>query len=92
MQASKNERLSIRIPSPVKSLLLTAATARHKTLSDFVLDIAMREAETVLSEQRVFALSDKAWEEFQTALDQPPQTHPRMQKLLQEPSVFDEQP
>jgi uncharacterized protein (DUF1778 family) len=89
MPPSRNERLSIRVPTQVKELLVNAAATRHKTLSDFVLDTAVSEAETVLASRRAFSLSPAAWEEFQAALDAPPQRHARMERLLNEPSVFD---
>lgn len=90
MYPSKNERLSIRVPLQVKKLLVNAAKTRHKTLSDFVLDTAILEAEMVLAERRYFSLSPAAWEAFQDALDAPPQKHSRMQQLLTESSVFDQ--
>lgn len=90
MHPPRNERLSIRVPLQVKDLLVNAAAIRHKTLSDFVLDTAISEAEAVMAERRSFSLSPAAWEAFQTALDAPPQKHARMEQLLNEPSVFDQ--
>lgn len=90
MQSPRNERLSIPVPPQVKDLLVSAAETRHKTLSDFVLDTAVSEARMVLAERRSFSLSPAAWEAFQIALDAPPQKHARMEKLLNEPSVFEQ--
>ncbi len=83
------ERLAIRISPSAKRLLLSAAETRHKTLSEFVLDTALMEAENTLAEKRQFLLSDDAWSAFQQALDAPPRVHLRMSRLLNEPGVFD---
>ena len=88
--SSRSERLAIRIAPQVKERLLIAAETRHKTLSEFVLDTVVSEAETILAEKQLFSLSDQAWDKFQTALDAPPQAPTgRLKQLLTEPSVFD---
>ena len=83
------ERLAIRVSPAAKRILLSAAETRHKTLSEFVLDTALTEAENTLAEKRQFILGDDAWNAFQQALDAPPRSHPRMSRLLNEASVFD---
>ena len=37
-----------------------------------------------------FSLSDRGWKDFQDSMDAEPQTHPRMKKLLNRKSVFDQ--
>lgn len=86
---SRSERLDIRISPAAKRLLQSAAETRHKTLSEFVLDTALIEAENTIAERRQFGLNTEAWQAFQHALDAPPRAHSRLQRLLQEPSVFD---
>ena len=85
----RSERLAIRVSPQVKERLLIAAETRHKSLSEFILDTALTEAENVLAERRQFSLSPEAWDKFQAALDAPTRKHPRMERLLKEPSVFD---
>jgi len=87
--SARSERLDIPISPQAKRWLIAAAEAQHKSLSEFVLDTAITKAETVLAERRVFSLSADAWDAFQAALDSPPQTYPRLQKLLNTPSIFD---
>jgi uncharacterized protein (DUF1778 family) len=86
---SRSERIDIRITPEAKRLLQDAAEARHKTLSEFVLDTAISAAEQTLADKRLFQLSAEQWTEFMEKLDAPPSRHPRLEKLLQEPSVFD---
>ncbi|MFM7551060.1 MAG: DUF1778 domain-containing protein [Cyanobacteriota bacterium] len=43
-----------------------------------------------LSDRRSFQLDEEQWEAFAAALDAPPQVHPRLARLLQEPSVMEQ--
>ncbi|MET0154732.1 MAG: DUF1778 domain-containing protein [Rickettsiales bacterium] len=80
----------MRIPLLSKQLLQEAAEIRHKSMTEFVLDACVSEAQNVLAEKRFFSLSAEAWEDFRRALDAPPVAQSRMRQLLQTPTVFDE--
>jgi uncharacterized protein (DUF1778 family) len=69
--------------------LQAAAAAERKSVSEFVLDTALSEAEERLADRRVFMLDGKSWDAFIAALDAPPRRHARLERLFQEPSVFD---
>ncbi|MEW5964492.1 MAG: DUF1778 domain-containing protein [Pseudomonadota bacterium] len=86
---TRNEKLDIRLTADAKALLQQAAEARHKTLSEFVLDSALGVAQDVLKERNVFGLDAERWRAFISALDAPPRRHARMSRLLNEPSVFE---
>lgn len=88
-KATRSEKIDIRLSPEAKSLLQQAAEARHKTVSEFVLDSAIGAAEDVLKERSVIQLDAEHWEAFIAALDAPPRRHPRLERLLKEPSVFD---
>lgn len=88
-KATRSEKIDIRLSPEAKSLLQQAAEARHKTVSEFVLDSAIGAAEDVLKERSVIQLDAEQWEAFIAALDAPPRRHPRLESLLKEPSVFD---
>lgn len=47
-------------------------------------------AEEVLTDQRLFAVSQEAWDEFMARLDEPARPLAELVALLQRPSVFDE--
>jgi len=87
--AAKNERIDIRTSPLAKRTLQDAATARSKTVSEFVLDAALKEADAVLAEQGRFILTGEEWSRFVQALDEPAKPKPRLEKLLQEKSVFE---
>jgi len=88
-KVTRNEKLDIRLSADAKRLLQEAAEARHKSLSEFVLDSALGAAQDVLKENNVIGLDTEQWTAFVTALDAPPRRHPRLERLLNEPSAFD---
>ncbi len=88
-RTNRTEKLDIRLSQAAKKTLQAAATAERKSVSEFVLDTALSEAEERLADRRVFTLHAKNWDAFVAALDAPPRRHPRLARLFQEPSVFD---
>jgi len=86
---AKNERIEIRTTAKAKRVLQEAAAARNKTMTEFVLDVAMTEAAQVLADRRLFLLDDEQWEAFLAALDAPTKPRPRLESLLREPSVLE---
>lgn len=85
----RSEKLDLRLTPSAKRTLQAAAEAAHKTVSEFVLESAVTAAEDLLADQRVIKLNAEQWKAFMDALDAPPQRHPRLERLLKEPSVFD---
>ena len=53
-----------------------------RSVTDFVL-------ESALADRQNFQLDGEQWEAFVAALDAPPQLHPRLARLLQEPSAVE---
>ena len=86
---AKSERIDIRTTPTVKRILQEAALAKHKTVTEFMLDVALTAAAELLAEQRRFLLDDKQWAAFVAALDAPSKPRPRLEALLREPGVFD---
>ena len=87
--ATKTERLDLRLTQEARRLLQQAARERHTTISQFVLESALRSANSVLAERSRIALNAEQWEAFQQALDASPRRHPRMERLLNEPTILD---
>jgi uncharacterized protein (DUF1778 family) len=88
-RANRTEKLDLRLSRAAKQTLQAAARASRKSVSQFVLDTALSEAEERLADRRVFTLDNKSWEAFIAALDAPPRRHPRLERLFREPSVLD---
>lgn len=88
-RTARSEKLDLRLTLEAKQTLQAAAAAARKTVSEFVLDSALSEAEERLADRRLFALDAQRWEELLAALDAPPRRHPRLERLFREPSFFD---
>lgn len=87
--SQRSEKLDIRVTPEAKRLLQEAARQRHTTLSQFVLESALDSAGAVLAERSRLNLSAGQWDAFLAALDAPPRRHPRMERLLNEPTLLD---
>ena len=85
----RTDRIDLRVYPEAKEALQAAAELRHKSVSEFILDSALGAADEVLANRRYFGLNAEQWEAFQTALDASPRTLPRIEKLMQEPGIFD---
>ena len=88
-RTQRTEKLDIRLSAAAKRVLRLAAEARRKSVSEFVLESALSAAEDALLDTRIVPLDADQWAEFMAALDAPPKSHPRLQRLLKEPSAFD---
>lgn len=88
---SRSEKLDLRLTPAAKQTLQRAAASVDRTVTDFVLDSALATAAETLADRRLFSLPPAQWRAFLAALDAPPRSHPRLTRLLQEPSVFDDQ-
>ena len=91
-RTNRTEKLDLRPSKSAKQTLQAAATAARKSVSEFVLETALREAEEHLADRRVFTLNDKQWDAFVATLDAPPRRPSRLERLFREPSVFDAEP
>lgn len=81
---SKTAPINMRVEPRQHSLLTRAAAVLHKDRSAFILDVACREAENVLLDQRLFQLDDDAYRAFDAALTEPVAESPRLRALLGE--------
>lgn len=80
--AGRGETINLRASRKQKALIDRAAEALGRSRSDFMLETACREAETVLLDRRYFVLSEGAFRKFTAMLDKPPKNNPRLRRLL----------
>jgi len=78
----KSARVDIRLSAVAKNLLEQAAAARHKSVSEFLLEHGLAAAEETLADRRLFILNDTQWLEFNRQLDASPIDNPRLRSLL----------
>jgi len=93
MSTAPEERvaaLNIRIKSAQRALIEQAARASGKTVSDFVREVALREAENALLDRSAIELDAARWERFVAALDAPPASNPRLRDLMARKPAWEE--
>jgi uncharacterized protein (DUF1778 family) len=88
--ANRTEKLDLRLTSSAKEKILSAAAAEERTVTDYILRAALRAADETLADRRHFGLNAEQWSAFLAALDAPERHHPRMERLLQQSSVFEQ--
>lgn len=88
-KTGRGETINLRASRKQKVLIDRAAEALGRSRSDFMLDAACREAESVLLDRRYFALSDEAFKRFTSILDRPPKDNPRLRRLLHAKAPWD---
>jgi len=88
-KTERGENINLRASRRQKLLIDRAANALGRSRSDFMLDIACREAESILLDRRYFFLSADDFERFTAMLDRPPKDNPRLRRLLQSRAPWD---
>ncbi|HEX6354545.1 DUF1778 domain-containing protein [Actinophytocola sp.] len=87
-RALREGRINLRATTRQEQLLRQAAAATDRSVTDFILDSAVTQAERVLADRRWFILDDERWKEFQRLLDEPVPAMPKMARLFSKPSPF----
>lgn len=79
----RTETINLRVSKRQKKLIDQAAELLDRSRSDFMLDVACREAEALLLGQNHFSLSGEKFKRFVAALDEPTKQNPKLRQLLQ---------
>ena len=87
--AAKDDRIEVRLSREQGSLIRRAAETEGVTVADFTIRAAVRHAQDVLADRRVFELHDEVWTDFLATLDRPVQYKPSLVKLFGEESPFE---
>src|SRR5256712_5030523 len=74
--------INLRANRRQRALIDRAAETLGKNRSDFMLEVACREADAVLLDRRFLLLDEKAYKRFTAALDKPPADNPKLRRLL----------
>ena len=88
-RTGRGETINLRASRNQKVLIDRAAEVLGRSRSDFMLETACREAESVLLDRRYFTLSEEAFKRFTRMLDSPPKDNPRLRRLLQTKAPWD---
>ena len=82
--APRPDRISLRIGREAKRKLERAAAYSDKTLTDFVIDVALQRADAIMRKNEVVTLTRAEWDRFQELLLNPPEPNSRLKKALAE--------
>jgi uncharacterized protein (DUF1778 family) len=83
------ENINLRVSRSQKALIDRAADALGRNRSDFMLEAACREAESVLLDRRYFQLPDREFQQFLSMLDKPPASNLRLARLLKKKAPWE---
>ena len=86
---SKTAPIDMRVEPSQHALLTKAAAVLNKDRSTFILDVACREAEHVLLDQRLFHLDEEKFKAFESALNTPIPNDTNLKSLLSETSPWE---
>ena len=89
IRQSKTKRFNLRATGSQEKLIRVVAELEGRSVTDFILASACKEAEQTLADQQHFVLSESEWKAFTKALDRPVRVKPRLRTLLSEPSVLE---
>lgn len=87
---SKTAPINMRVEPAQHALLTRAAALLNKDRTAFILDVACREAENVLLDQRLFQLDDEAFAAFEAALAAPLPANAKLKTLMAGPAPWEE--
>ena len=83
--------INIRAKTSQRDLIAMAASLVSKSRTDFLLEVACREAQDILLDQRLFLLNDNQFEAFIEELDAPitPERQARIDNLMNRKSPWE---
>lgn len=79
---NRDATVNLRLQASARDLIDQAAAAIGKSRTEFMVEAARREAESVLLDRCFFALSEKSFADFARQLDKPPAKNPRLRRLM----------
>lgn len=89
-RAPRDQRFTMRMSARQRQTIASAAAALDKSETDFMLDVAVHEAERVLADRRWFVVDDESWARFNAILDEPVPYESDFREILNTPTVFDQ--
>jgi uncharacterized protein (DUF1778 family) len=88
-KSARGVTINLRADKGKRALIDRAAEKLGKNRTEFMLEVALREATTVLLDQRLFILDEKGYKRFTAALDKPAAGNTRLRRLLETKSAWE---
>jgi uncharacterized protein (DUF1778 family) len=80
--AQRSDRINLRLSRGAKRKLERAAAYSEKTLTDFVIDVALQKADAIVRKNEVITLTPAEWQQFQSMLLDPPEPNKRLRRAI----------
>jgi uncharacterized protein (DUF1778 family) len=80
--AQRADRINLRLSRDSKRKLERAAAYSDKTLTDFVIDVALRKADAIVRKNEIITLTQAEWQRFQAMLLDPPRPNRRLKRAF----------
>lgn len=88
-QTNESVSINIRAKAKQRDLIDQAASRLGRSRSEFMLEVACREAEDVLLDQAFFAVDAGTFAQFQALLDEPLPPTDKLRRLLKKKAPWD---
>jgi len=85
----KSMQINMRVHPAQRELIARAAKARHKTMTEFMVDAATAAAEDIILNQRVFLADEEQFEELLRIMDSPVSENAALLRTLATPAPWD---
>ncbi len=89
VQTHEPVTISIRAKARQRDLIDQAAERLGRSRSEFMLEVACREAEDVLLDQTFFTVDAETFDKFKDLFDSPPEPTEALRRLLQTKAPWD---
>ena len=85
----RDASINLRASSQQRNLIDWAVKVLGKSRSDFMLDVACKEAQNVLLDRCYFSLEPEKFDQFLAALDEAPADNDRLRRTLTSPPPWE---
>ncbi len=82
--AERPDRINLRLSRDAKRKLERAAAYSDKTLTDFVIGVALQKADAIVRKHEVITLTTNEWDRFRALLLNPPELNKRLKRAFAE--------
>jgi len=82
--AERPDRINLRLSRDAKRKLERAAAYSDKTLTDFVIGVALQKADAIVRKHEVITLTTNEWDRFRALLLNPPELNKRFKRAFAE--------
>lgn len=79
---AKQDRIGARVPHDVYETLCRAAELSGSTVNQFLVQSALKEAQSVIEREEIIRMSSRDWNWLLQLLDNPPKPNPKLKAAI----------